>query len=92
MDVKLTTKYDGHLVGWELGPCSNSTNYEDFKMYVEKCCISPGNYTLRCYADKQPDGWKGGCIEFLGRRYCDDFIGFKSMHRVQIKSNNQRQQ
>ena len=56
-------------------------------MYVEKCCISPGNHTLTCYADKQPDGWKQGYIEILDRRYCDNFIGFKTMNRVEIKSN-----
>ena len=83
----MTTKHDGHLVGWSLGPCSNSTKYKDFKMYTEKCCVSPGIHILICYADKQPDGWKGGYIELLGRRYCDGFIGFKTMNRVQIKSN-----
>ena len=87
MDIQVTTKYDGHLIGWEFGHCSNSTKYEDFMMYVEKCCISPGNHTLTCYADKQPDGWKQGYIEILDHRYCDNFIGFKTMNRVEIKSN-----
>ena len=49
------------------------------------CCVAPGNYTLTCRNTKYPNGWKKGFIFINGRRYCDDFMGFKVMRRISIK-------
>ena len=53
----------------------------------EKCCVSPGNYTLTCSNTRHPHGWKKGFITINGAHYCDDFMGFKAMRRITVKGN-----
>ena len=72
-------------MSWTLGHCSSSQRYEDFKQYDEKCCLSPGLHTLVCINTEKPEGWKKGYIAFQGHRYCDDFMAFKAMRRIQVK-------
>ena len=73
---------------WEFANCHNSVTkwYEDYSptLEIHKCCVEPGNYTLTCYNTKKPMGWKGGYMEFLGHRYCDDFMGFGSSRGIKI--------
>ena len=51
------------------------------------CCLPAGNHTLICYNTQQPHGWKKGFIVINGKRYCDDFIGYKAMRRVIVNGN-----
>ena len=77
--------YDGHQLKWNLGNCSNEYEvYKDYMTYDRICCLEPGKYTLICRNTKQPQGWKKGHIEILGRRYCDDFMSYKAMRSLQI--------
>ena len=82
------TKYDADHLYWTLGPCSTSLQYKNDKIIKENdCCLTPGNHTLTCYNTRYPHGWKKGFIVINGRRYCDDFIGYKAMRRIIIEDN-----
>ena len=72
---------------WQLGSCANgSPSYEMNSTYTkyERCCLTPGYHTLTCHNEKGPFGWGKSFIEIQGQRYCDDFVGFKAMRRVNI--------
>ena len=88
-DILLKTSYEGSVVRWEFSNCHMNVSewYEDNKpkKYIHKCCAQPGNYTLICHNLKKPTGWKGGYIEFLGHRHCDDFMGFKAIRGIRIE-------
>ena len=84
----MVTKYNADHLHWTLGTCSASLQYTNFKTMKEKnCCLAPGNHTLTCYNTQQPHGWKKGFIVINGKRYCDDFIGYKAMRRIIIDGN-----
>ena len=79
-------------VEWNLGSCSSTDllgNQDRKTIYSKRCCLEPGEYILSCRS-QLPHGWNGGYIEFQGRRYCDDFIGYVAMRRVVIKGKTQR--
>ena len=86
-DVKLETKYDGHLIQWELGPCKTAHVFESYKSYVQRCCVSPGTHILTCFNTEKDEGWKSALLKYQGRVYCDDFMSYKSMSRVLVKGN-----
>ena len=82
-------------VRWSLGGCSNTIDYhlsESTKTsYFTRvngfrCCLAPGEHTLICKATSQYT-WLSGYILIGGRKYCNDFIGFKAFRRVQISGN-----
>ena len=81
----MITRYDGYLINWELGPCTNAQEYDDYSHYIQRCCLKPGHYTLSCYNTEKPDGWKNGYLELQNRQFCHDFMSFKAMQRVQVK-------
>ena len=87
-DITLKTSYEGSPIRWELAHCHKVVTkwYDDYnpKQYIHKCCVAPGNYTLICHNTKKPTGWKEGYIEFLGHRYCNDFMGFKAIRAIKI--------
>ena len=62
----------------------NNVKYTDYMLYIHRCCIDPGQYTLTCINTKHPHGWKNGYIEIEGYRYCDDFMSYKAMRRISI--------
>lgn len=73
-------------LNWKLddscyGP-KDSVVYEANSMYLDRCCLIPGIYTLTCRNDVEPFGWAGSFIEILGQRYCDDFVGFKGLRKI----------
>ena len=84
----MSTRYDGHMIQWKLGNCSTVGKYEDNKQYLHRCCLKPGEYTLTCTNMNNDHGWKKGYIEIQGHRYCDDFMGYKSMRRITILGIN----
>ena len=45
----------------------------------------PKLQTLTCFNIEKPEGWKIGYIELRGHRYCDDFLSYKAMRRIQIE-------
>ena len=72
---------------WRLGTCNNiGIEYENYKEYIQRCCLKPGEYTLTCMNKQSPNGWGPGYIEIQGQRYCDDFMSFKLMQKISIRS------
>ena len=81
---------------WEMGSCYGPkrfydhahgkyySKYEANKMYIDKCCLLPGVYTLTCKNSVGPFGWGRGYIEIFGQRYCDDFVGYKAFRKIYI--------
>ena len=52
----------------------------------DRCCLSPGRHTLTCINKKSELGWENFTLEIDGKRYCDDFIGFKAMRTILFQS------
>ena len=84
MEIKTTTKYEGRYIRWTLGSCSSSSQYADFTTYLERCCLTEGQYTLTCFNTERPVGWNQGYIEVQGHTYCNDFWSYKSMQHVEV--------
>ena len=91
--MRLQTKSGGEEVSWNFGSCSSTQRYTDNKQYTERCCLAPGEYTLICndwlwLANGSEgyggSGWSGGFMEIQGNKYCDDFIGYKAMRKVNV--------
>ena len=91
-DRKNATYFDRK---WKLGSCKGpkpldsftSISTTDEMTYIDKCCLTPGNYTLICKNDVGPFGWGNSFLEILGNHYCDDFVGYKGLRRIVIKGN-----
>ena len=85
--VKISTYRHGSYSEWQLGECNgNETKYDNFKTYFEKCCLKFAQHTLTCINKKYPSGWDFGYIEIQGHRYCDDFMSYRMMQRITIRS------
>ena len=80
---------------WTLGSCYGphvqcghmSTCYERYPIQSELCCLSPGRHTLTCINRKSQFGWGNFTFEIDGKRYCDDFVGFKAMRTILVEGN-----
>ena len=73
---------------WKLGSCYGpklGRNYSSNEVHYDRCCLSPGNYTLICQNTKSNHGWGNARLEIEGERYCDDFVGFRALRNVFIK-------
>ena len=106
MEVKFAVGFHGEedrnfLRKWELGSCfghpsqtyDTELNYidSDESLMVSKCCLKPGLYSLFCHNLVKPFGWGKGYLEIQGRRYCDDFVGFKAMRKVIVSGKRTSQ-
>ena len=77
----------GPNLEWQLGSCdSTAIDYENFKTYIRKCCLKPGPYILTCTNERKPYGWDKGYIKIQGHSYCNDFLSYRLMQRIIIKS------
>ena len=85
VDTKLTTKAWGQEISWTFGSCAGAAqgSYADNQEYPERCCLTPGEYTLTC-KDSYGDGWHGGFIEIQGNKYCEDFVGSLTTNQITI--------
>ena len=61
--------------------------YDSNEVHYDKCCLPPGTYTLICKNTKSKYGWGDSKFEINGKRYCDDFFGFKALRKVLIEGN-----
>ena len=98
MEIKLEVNAGEHdsehfLRKWQMGSCYGPPDglekqplffYNSTDIYIDRCCLLPGNYTLKCKNLKGQYGWGNSSIEIFGQRYCDDFVGFEAMRRVFI--------
>ena len=92
MDLTIVTRYNAKSIGWRFGACSSSefsssNSYNDFSVYLERCCVLQGQSTLTCHNTKMAQGWNSGYIEIKGHRYCDDFLSHMAMRRIEITGN-----
>ena len=55
------------------------------KTHYDRCCLSPGKHTISCINEQSTYGWGNAYLEIDGERYCDDFIGFKSMRTLFVQ-------
>lgn len=73
-------------LSWKMGSCYGPQNNIKYtysnSTYLDRCCLSPGVYSLVCRNDIEPFGWGNSFIEILGQRYCDDFVGYKGLRKV----------
>ena len=86
-DIRLKTKYDAHLISWELGPCRSIHVFENYMEYIQRCCVPPGTQTLTCINKEKDEGWKSASLEYQSRIYCNDFMSYKVMSHVQVIGN-----
>ena len=85
---------------WELDSCQgehffnqtikqpNTTSIPLKKIFIERCCLTPGPHVLICLNEKNTLGWGNGVREIQNQRYCDDFIGIRAMREVLIKGSS----
>ena len=88
MDIYVSTRYEAHQLKWSFGTCNNPSSYEDYKQYFQRCCLPPGPHILTCTNMEKPEGWKNSFIEISGRRFCDDFMTYTLMEKIDGKDNN----
>ena len=75
---------------WKLGTCTSlnsiqtGATYQYPALYTERCCLEPGRYTLVCYNSPPSQGWNDAYLTINGRRYCDDFISYKSFQKILV--------
>ena len=85
IDVQLSAVDD--LVNWNIGSCSNTTYISNIdagsEVNVDRCCIKKGDYILSCKSNNQ-HSWKQGYLEIQGRKYCNDFVGYRALRRIKI--------
>ena len=65
-------------------------NYHKKNSLIERCCLEELENDLSCEVldvFARHEGWGDGHIEIQGNPYCNDFIGYRSMRKVLIKSN-----
>jgi len=85
--MKISTHLHGSNTEWSLGACdSTEIAYENLQKYVQRCCLEPGQHTLTCINNRTPYGWGDGYIEIQGHRYCDDFMSYRLIQTVTIRS------
>ena len=84
-DIKISTVHHGSDSEWQLGICDGKgTTYQNFREYLQRCCIKPGKHTLTCTNRRNPYGWDEGYIEIQGHRYCNDFMSYRLMQKIII--------
>ena len=76
---------------WIIGSCygpKESIAGSGSKSWYDRCCLPQGQYTLTCKNKKSKYGWGNVTFTIDGKRYCDDFVGFKAMRTISIKGTN----
>ena len=73
---------------WSMGSCYGppmGRKYSSNEIWYDRCCLPEGQYTLTCSNTKSKNGWGNVVFKINGKRYCDDFVGFKAMRTITIK-------
>ena len=76
---------------WSLGSCygpKRGKKYLSNETWYDQCCLPEGQYTLTCSNTKSKYGWGNVAFKINGKRYCDDFVGFKAMRTIYIKGRS----
>ena len=91
IDIKMISDNERQKnLRWSLGQCSSGNNdkkYYRIGEYIERCCLVPGEYILTCNSSDYSLGWKDTKLIIAGHSYCDDFITFTAMRKINIPGN-----
>ena len=87
-DVTVKTQYDGQSVNWKLGNCHNARQYDDYREYIQRCCLTPAKHTLTCINNGKPEGWKNSRLSVQGVEFCYDFMSFKVFRQITVKGKS----
>ena len=73
-----------NMSSWEFGSCSSSPEFSTAGIYIDKCCISPGEHILTC---KKTDGhdWSRSVLTLKGHQFCNDYVGSKTMITLNLE-------
>ena len=75
---------------WKLGSCSSlnsierGATYQYPAIYIQRCCLDSGLHTLVCYNVPQARGWKDAYLMIDDRKYCENFVGYKSFYKIPV--------
>ena len=72
---------------WKMETCygpKHGINYLSNSIFGDRCCLSPGQYTLTCINKKSKLGWGDAVLEIDGNKYCDDFVGFEANRTISV--------
>ena len=75
---------------WRMGSCYGPKlgwTYSSNEIHYDSCCLPSGTYTLICKNTRSKYGWGDADFRIDGKRYCDDFFGFKAMRTITIQGN-----
>ena len=89
-NTEISSLENGPDSEWKLGTCGGTVkSHKDGRpnFYIQRCCLKAGKYTLTCVNRKNPYGWGQGYIEIQGHRYCNDFMSYRMMQKITIRSN-----
>ena len=73
---------------WRMGSCYGPKlgwTYSFNETHYDRCCLTAGTYTLICKNTNSKYGWGNANFTIGGKRYCDDFVGFKAMRTITIQ-------
>ena len=84
----MKTQYDGQSVNWKFGHCNNARQYDDYREYIQRCCLNPGKHTLTCINNDKPDGWKNSRLSIQGVDFCHDFMSFKVFRQITVEGTS----
>ena len=72
------------MANWKLGNCSSSLGFVKPGIYIEKCCVSPGDHILTCDNHEGTD-WSRNVLTIKGHQFCNDYVGYTAMIRLNIE-------
>ena len=84
IDIKFVGVDD--TLSWQIGHCSSGEYRNSLdRTYINtyRCCLTQGKHILTCEAGGQFH-WRQGYVLLQGRKYCQDFIGFKALRWITI--------
>ena len=87
-DVAVTTQYDGQSIKWKLGNFQSAQQYDNYREYIQRCCLFPGVYTLTCINNDKSEGWKNGRLTIQGLDYCNDFMSFRVFRQIIVRGRS----
>ena len=83
---QITTIVERYETQWSLGSCSlTSDDYipGTVQKLTKMCCLPPEQHVLRCESSNNM-AWKQSSIEIAGHKFCDDFVGYATLRKIDI--------
>ena len=81
--------HGGDHIKWKLGSCQSAQKYQDYREYIQRCCLVAGTHSLTCINSDKPEGWRNGYLRLQGIDFCDDFMSYNAFRKVLIGGKNE---